>query len=90
MQYHLCLVSIEAKSNIDQKRLDLQKHTNTNCISVVLKVGESHGAKKKLSKTYTTAKSKPGGIEDRFSIDCWSIWRSPWEEFEGQVDAETN
>ena len=65
----LFLVSIEAKSTIDQKMLDMQTHTQTDCILVILKVRESHGSKDKLMKTYKKAKSKPGGISHRFWID---------------------
>ena len=71
------MVSIEAKSSIAQKMLDVNKHTTTR-ISMNLKVRDSHGAKNKLSETYKKAKSKPGGIEDRFGIDCRSTWRSFW------------
>ena len=68
-KFWLFLVSTDATRTLDQLLLDMQTHSKANGILMTLKLRESHGSKKKVSTTYKKAKSKPGGIGERFWID---------------------
>ena len=74
------LMRIEGKSIIDLKMLIMQKHSKTNCFSMISRVGVFLCSKKKLAKIHDKARSKTDmhvrWIFDRFLIDFGWILES--------------